>query len=83
MAKTPDWEKRARDALALAIKHHKRAQRLEWALRFYADERRYHGPEQKPKWYKNDDYSPDEGGYFLDVTRDAGEIARGVLQEET
>lgn len=77
-----DWEQRARQALALATKFHARVQRLEWALRFYADERRYHGPNQRASWYKGDDeYGPDSGGYFKDVTRDAGNIARTILQE--
>src|SRR5574343_245781 len=75
------WEQRARDALAVATKFHKRAQRLEWALRFYADERRYHGPNQRAAWFKGDEYGPDSAGYFKDVTRDGGHIARTILQE--
>lgn len=82
MPKQPaDWEQRARQALALATKYHNRVQRLEWALRFYADERRYHGPDQRASWYKGDDYGPTNDGHFRDVSRDAGHIARTILQE--
>lgn len=82
MPKQPaDWEQRARQALALATKYHNRVQRLEWALRFYADERRYHGSNQRASWYGEDEYGPDSGGYFRDVGRDIGHIARTILQE--
>jgi hypothetical protein len=54
--------------------------RLRLALQFYADERRYQGPNQKP--IADDPYQPDPTfPYILDVTRDWGSIAREALKD--
>lgn len=45
------------------------------ALEFYADPRRYMGPNQRNDF--SDPYSP--GPYLQDVSRDGGEIARVTL----
>jgi hypothetical protein len=54
--------------------------KLKMALAFYADERRYEGPNQKP--IENDPYQPDhEFPYLLDIIRDGGSIAREALKD--
>lgn len=55
-----------------------REARLEKALSFYADEARYHGPNQKR--FANDEWS--QGPYLQDVTRDKGDIARAALSHQ-
>lgn len=56
-----------------------RVTQLETALRFYADERRYLGPNREP--IPDDPYSPPSRAYVHDVTKDGGQIARQVLRE--
>lgn len=46
------------------------------ALTFYADPRKYLGPNQDPD---PDEESAGEGSYHLDVTRDGGSKARALL----
>lgn len=51
---------------------------LEKALRFYADKRRYLGPNQHP--IPDDPYQPaDMRSYMYDTCRDGGEVARKAL----
>jgi hypothetical protein len=52
--------------------------RLRKALRFYADEDRYCGPNQRPR--EQEDFGPDDFCYLWDVSRDRGEIARAALK---
>jgi hypothetical protein len=47
------------------------------ALEFYADPRRYHGPNQSRQ--DGDRHTPVEFPYMIDVTRDSGDIARAAL----
>ena len=54
--------------------------RMEEALRFYADERRYNGANQRP--IPDDPYSPPDRAYIHDVTKDGGDIARQALQDQ-
>lgn len=49
------------------------------ALGFYADARRYDGPNQKP--IADDPFAKPDAAYVLDVTRDGGSIAREALLE--
>ncbi|WP_027521717.1 hypothetical protein [Bradyrhizobium sp. Ec3.3] len=53
---------------------------LERALRFYADSKRYSGPNQRIKG-EPDEYQPKDAPYLWDVTRDGGKIARDALDE--
>ena len=48
-------------------------------MRFYADPKRYCGPNQRA--VVGDEYNPrgDEAAYYHDVNRDGGEIARNAL----
>ena len=55
--------------------------RLRRALEFYANEVRYHGPNQPP--IPGDPYEPQDGSYILDVTKDYGRIAREALANES
>ncbi len=67
----------ARHAAAeLALKADAQIERLRHALAFYADPTRYHGPNQRAE--EGDPYT-EAGPYMLDVTRDAGMLARAVL----
>lgn len=50
---------------------------LQEALRFYADKRRYEGPNLPP--IEGDKYAPSDLVYRYDVTRDNGFIAREAL----
>lgn len=50
---------------------------LAYALRFYAGDNRYRGPNQPPEG--EDPYTPDDAAYTVDVTRDGGDIARKAL----
>ena len=56
----------------------RRIESLIAALAFYADSRRYDGPNQKP--IGNDPYAPDDLVYRYDVTRDRGAVAFKALQ---
>lgn len=47
------------------------------ALEFYADPRRYDGPNQRLT--SDDKYTPTDAGYMQDVTRDGGALARKTL----
>lgn len=47
------------------------------ALEFYADPRRYYGPNQRP--IAEDKFAQPNDAYLRDVTRDGGEIARKAL----
>lgn len=50
------------------------------ALKFYADDRRYYGPNQQAPAVDN--YAPDaDCPYLWDVTRDHGAIARKALAD--
>ena len=51
-------------------------ERLRKALAFYADPKRYMGPNQRNEF--SDPFSP--GPYLQDVTRDGGEIARRAIR---
>lgn len=53
--------------------------RLRYALAFYADPRRYDGPNLKG--IEDDPYSPPNLSYRYDVTRDNGQIARNALED--
>jgi hypothetical protein len=53
--------------------------RLRTALLFYADSRRYEGPNTNP--IPDDPYQPKELVYRLDVSRDGGQIARNALKQ--
>jgi len=56
----------------------KRIAQLEHALKFYADARRYQGPNCLP--ITNDPYQPTtQVRYRQDVTRDHGDVARKAL----
>jgi hypothetical protein len=55
------------------------AARLRTALEFYADPRRYEGPNTNP--IPNDPYQPEELVYRLDIIRDGGQIARNALKQ--
>jgi hypothetical protein len=55
-------------------------ERLREALRFYADKRRYQGPNQRP--IPDDPFATADAVYMLDVTRDGGTIARAALTQE-
>jgi uncharacterized protein DUF551 len=48
------------------------------ALRFYAEPKRYLGPNQDP--IPNDPFAPTNSVFIFDVTKDAGNIARNALQ---
>jgi hypothetical protein len=53
-------------------------ERMRLALEFYADPRRYLGPNQRA--IPNDPYDPErERWYILDITKDNGDIARTAL----
>lgn len=52
--------------------------RLRAALKFYADERRYRGPNQPA--FDGDEFTTDAGPYMVDVSRDWGRIARAALE---
>ena len=54
-----------------------RIEELERALGFYADPRRYNGPNQKP--IPDDPFAKPDRVYIQDVSRDNGEIARAAL----
>lgn len=54
---------------------------LKEALRFYADQRRYDGPNLPP--LEGDKYAPDGLVYRYDVTRDRGSVARAALSKVT
>jgi len=54
-----------------------RVQDLETALGFYADPRRYQGPNQRAEAGEES-----EGGYRIDITRDGGRKARAALDGE-
>jgi hypothetical protein len=47
------------------------------ALEFYADPKRYDGPNMQP--IPNDIYAKPDAAYIMDVTRDGGSIARKAL----
>ncbi len=47
------------------------------ALEFYADPKRYEGPNQKAE--AGDEHTPSENVYRQDVIRDQGDIARAAL----
>jgi hypothetical protein len=49
------------------------------ALAFYADARRYNGPNQNNPG--NDPHTPEDAPYLTDVTRDCGKRARAALKE--
>lgn len=49
------------------------------ALRFYAEQRRYDGPNQNNPG--NDPHTPEHAPYFTDVTRDGGDRARAALSK--
>lgn len=69
-------------ASALTNQAARRIEELQKALAFYADERRYRGPNQwLPDGAVPDEYQPAILGYLLDVTRDYGEIARKALNQ--
>lgn len=51
-------------------------ERLELALKFYADPQRYNGSNQRND---SDDSFSDGAPYLKDVSRDGGEIARKAL----
>lgn len=53
---------------------------LRHALSFYADAARYEGANQRVE--AGDEFTPESMPYRLDVTRDAGEIARNALTPE-
>lgn len=70
-----NWESKGQAASLKA-----RIQELEDALRFYADERRYRGSNQR-----NDDSDPftsSDSAYLKDAMRDGGQIARAALNRE-
>lgn len=52
---------------------------LKEALRFYADQRRYEGPNLPP--LEGDKYAPAGLVYRYDVTRDHGSVARNALSK--
>lgn len=52
--------------------------RLKKALAFYADGRRYEGPNKNP--LPDDEYAPEGLVYCYDVTRDHGKVARMALK---
>lgn len=52
--------------------------RLRTALEFYADPRRYDGPNQQP--IPDDPYAKPDAAYIMDVTRDHGSIAVKALR---
>ena len=54
-------------------------ERLREAVTFYADERRYNGPNQRRAGWPDDPFTGDDESYTRDVTRDGGEIARQAL----
>jgi hypothetical protein len=56
-----------------------RIEALETALKFYADPRRYDGPNQRP--IEDDPYASRDSVYIHDVTRDKGKIARAALDQ--
>jgi hypothetical protein len=58
-----------------------RVAKLTEALTFYADPKRYQGPNQKA--IDGDKFNPkgDDAVYYHDVSRDHGEIARAALSE--
>jgi hypothetical protein len=49
------------------------------ALKFYADGKRYSGPNQR--LVNGDKYTAKDAAYMKDVTRDGGAIARAALAE--
>jgi len=49
------------------------------ALRFYADERRYGGPNREP--IKDDPFGLPDDPYIRDVTKDGGTLARAALKD--
>ncbi len=56
----------------------KRVAELETALRFYADDERYTGPNQRIE-RGSDPYTNPDSPYMQDVTRDRGAIAKKAL----
>lgn len=52
---------------------------LRLALEFYADRKRYLGPNRILDRLSDDPYAPADAAYWQDVTRDGGEIARNAL----
>ncbi len=55
-------------------------ERMREALEFYADFRRYDGPNQR--YTGGDPYTPEDASYLTDVTRDRGSFARAALTKE-
>lgn len=51
------------------------------ALEFYAEQRRYNGPNQNNPG--DDPHTPPDAPYFTDVTRDGGERARAAIEKAT
>lgn len=58
--------------------HNAEIVRLRHALEFYADPRRYDGPNQRP--IEGDPYAKPDAAYIMDVTRDNGAIAKKALK---
>lgn len=63
----------------LAVAAADKIERLRKALSFYADGRRYQGPNQKP--IPDDPFAKEDAVYILDVTRDGGSIASRALTQ--
>lgn len=55
-------------------------ERMTKALEFYADSKRYEGPNQRA--IPNDPYARPDDAYLRDVSRDHGSIARSALSLE-
>jgi hypothetical protein len=71
-----DWLDAQQTAELSAL--HARIASLEAAVGFYADHRRYEGPNQSP--IDGDPFQPEDmTSYIWDVHRDGGEIARKAL----
>lgn len=76
-AKKPDMNEREANAafIVRAVNNHEAMVR---ALEFYADQRRYDGPNQRP--IDGDPHADDGAVYIKDVTRDHGAIAIAALK---
>lgn len=74
------WKQWAEEAIATNEQLHLERNRLREALEFYADPRRYEGPNRPP--IEGDKYADPKWVYLQDVERDRGYIAHKALEGE-
>lgn len=65
------------EAAALLLSTSSAERGMREALEFYADDKRYWGPNQNNPG--NDPHTPEDAPYLTDVTRDRGDRARAAL----